>query len=472
MDLRKRALVGIAGMFLAAGPALPQTIRSGSPPTISSWPKYGGTLSMSGTPTGISEITPSTVRRLILDWHISLDGPVASAPSVFGGRLYVGDWAGIESAINVQTGAVIARADLGRTHAPQCDPSALGITSSPALINGRLYVAGGDDAFYALNRDTLAVIWRHSLGDNSENGGYYGWSSPAVVDNRILQGVASNCDTPFVPGRLVALDRLTGEEVASASFTTGGKVGNGVWTSPAVDVRNHKIFVTTASGLDYKDGFGYSIVRLNLDTLAIEDSWKVNPDDASWDADWGSSPTQFEDRRGRQLVGAGHKDGHYYAFKRASLAEGPIWTAVVAQAGEVPQAGDGTLSTAAFDGTRLYVGGGVPPGPPAPYVAGSVVALDPTDGSVEWRQMFPGPVIAPVSVVNGVVFAAGGNLIAALDAATGEVLWSFRTAAPIYGGIAISGDAVFVGDLAGKLYAFRLFFAPGEAVMRLPKELR
>ena len=51
---------------------------------------------------------------------------------------------------------------------------------------------------------------------------------------------------------------------ASAPFIGDGGFGNGVWTSPAVDVQNGKVFVTTASGVDYWDALGYSIVRLNL----------------------------------------------------------------------------------------------------------------------------------------------------------------------------------------------------------------
>jgi outer membrane protein assembly factor BamB len=411
---------------------------------------------MSGTPTGASSLGVATVPQLTLAWTTSLKGPIASAPSVLDGTLYVGDWAGFETAVDVQGGKVIAQADLGRTHAPQCNPSSLGITSTPAIDDKVIYVAGGDDAFYALDRATLAIIWRKSLGDNSATGGYYGWSSPSVVGGRVLQGVASNCDDPFVPGRLVALDRLTGEEVASAPFIGDGGIGNGVWTSPAVDVQSGKIFVTTASGVNYWDALGYSIVRLDLQTLAVEDSWKVSPDDSTWDADWGSSPTLFADQTGRQLVGAGHKDGHYYAFRQSELSAGPVWTAEVATSGEEPQMGDGTLSTAAFDGTALYVGGGTPPDSSDPLVHGSVVAIDPASGGILWRQTFPGPVIAPVSTVHGVVFAVGGNLIAALDAADGKVLWSYRTTAPLYGGIAIAGDTLFVGDLSGKLYAFRI----------------
>jgi len=452
-----RQVIGVLALLLltAASPTTPIRSRP-AVPRATGWPKYCGNASMSGTPTGSSLISVATIPRLTLAWKTPLNGPIASAPSVLRGTLYVGDWGGFETAIDVQSGEVLAQANLGRTEAPQCNPSTLGITSSPAIDGDIVYVAGGDDAFYALDRDTLAVVWRKPLGDNSASGGYYGWSSPSVVGGRVLQGVASNCDNPFVQGRLVALDRLTGEEVASAAFIGDGGVGNGVWTSPSVDVQNGKIFVTTASGLDYFDGMGYSIVRLDLKSFAVEDKWKVSSEDSTWDADWGSSPTLFADPSGRQLVGAGHKDGHYYAFLRSDLGAGPVWTALVAKPGEVPQDGDGTLSTAAFDGTAVYVGGGVPPDSADPYVHGSVSAIDPASGEILWRQGFPGPVIAPVSTVHGIVFAAGGNLVAALDATDGKVLWSYRTAAPLYGGIAIAGDTIFVGDLSGKLYAFRI----------------
>jgi len=420
------------------------------------WPKYCGTLAMTGTPTGASPIDARSVAATRLSWRTKLDGSIASAPSVLRNRLYIGDWSGTESLIDTFNGRVIARANLGQTHAPQCQPSQLGITSSAAIENGVVYVAGGDDGFYALDAHTLAPLWRTSLGDNSANGGYYGWSSPAAIGDVVLQGVASNCDHPFVQGRLVALDRSTGQEVASARFIGDGGVRNGVWTSPTVDVENGKVFVTTASGLDYFDGLGYSILRLDLATLKLEDTWKVDAEDATWDADWGSSPTLFSDSSGRQLVGAGHKNGLYYAFLRSDLAAGPVWSTIVATQGDVPQDGDGTLSTAAFDGTRIYVGGGTPPDAIGTETHGSVVAIDPANGNVLWRQTFPGPVIAPVSTVHGVVFASGGNLVQALDAANGNVLWSYRTDAPVYGGIAIAGNTIFVGDLSGTLYAFRV----------------
>jgi outer membrane protein assembly factor BamB len=421
---------------------------------VASWPKYCGNVSMTGTPAGSSPINTSTAVRLNLAWKTAVKGPIASAPSVYREVAYIGDWGGFESAIDVVSGKIVAQTFLGKTFAVQCYPSSLGITSSPAIVDDVLYLAGGDDNFYALDRETLDVVWKKSLGDTSA--GYYGWSSPAVVGDRVLQGIASNCDNPFVPGRLVALDRHTGTEVAGAQFISDGKVGNGVWTSPAVDMQNRTVFVTTASGLDWSDGLGYSIVRVNLDTLAIEDSWKVNLGSTTWDGDWGSSPTLFFDRNGQEYVGAGHKDGHYYAFQRSNLAAGPVWRTPVSQSGDAPQDGDGTISTAAFDGARIYVGGGNAPNSNNPYLNGTLVAIDPATGKVLWRHGFPAPVLSPVSTVNGVVFAAGGNLIEALNGKDGSVLWSFRTDQQIYGGIAIAGDTIYVGDLSGQLYAFRI----------------
>ena len=133
-----------------------------------------------------------------------------------------------------------------------------------------------------------------------------------------------------------------------------------------------------------------------------------------------------------------------------------MWKAAIAQAGDAPQDGDGTISTAAFDGARIYVGGGNAPGSNNPYLNGTVVAIDPLTGKILWRHGFPGPVLAPISTVNGVVFAAGNNQIEALDGKTGNVLWSYRTDGGIFGGIAIAGDTIFVGDLSGQLYAFRI----------------
>jgi outer membrane protein assembly factor BamB len=408
------------------------------------WPKYCGNLEMTGVAEGERAINPSSVPALRLAWTDTLTGSIASSPTVVAGRVYVGDWSGTEWSLDAASGTVLARTNLGTTSVTWCNPSDLGITSAPAFSNGILYLAGGDDGFYALDAKDLSVRWRTSLGDNSGLGGYYGWCSPAVVGDRVIQGISSNCDDPFVEGRLDALDAGAGTILASADLaqtTVHFEEGAGVWTSPAVDLTAGKVFATSASAYHYDDGLAYSILRFSLPDLSIEDHWKLSPEDFALapDSDWGSSPTLFHDAAGNRLVGAGQKNGYYYAFSRDDLAGGPLWKAPIATPGFCPQCGGGTLSTAAFDGKRLYV-----------------VALDPASGAELWRTAMAGPVLAPISFANGVVFAAGGTSCVALDAATGAVLWHGEASEILWGGIAISDGRIFFGDFGGNLYAYEV----------------
>jgi outer membrane protein assembly factor BamB len=426
------------------------------------WPKYCANLEMTGVAAGERAISVDSVANLRLAWKDTLSGAVASSPTVVAGTVYVGDWSGTEWAVDAPTGAVLASAYLGVTSAPQCNPPALGVTSAAAVVSGIVYIAGGDDGFYALDAGTLGTLWKTHLGDNQAQGGYYGWCSPAVVNGLVFQGISSNCDNPFINGRVDAMDTVSGAVVASADLSRTSDpthYGSGVWTSPAVDLGARKVFVTTASAYHYDDAFAYSIVRLTFGDLAIEDAWKLSPDDfaLAMDADWGSSPTLFVDSSARALVGAGQKNGYYYAFLRDGLSGGPVWKTQVAVPGECPQCAEGSISTAAFDGTRLYVGGGYPVDFSSP---GAVTALDPATGAVLWRAAMGGPVLAPISWANGVVFAAGGKACVALDAVTGAVLWTTNADGLLYGGVSISRGRIFFGDVAGNLYAYEIPAAP------------
>jgi len=466
MGERQKRWISLAGVVLFCLGALavdaerilrPETIvrRHLSHIPDNDWPRYCASNSMSGVAAGEQIISAASAGSLHLLWSRKLSGPIASEPSVVRGKLYVGDWGGNEWLLDAASGDTIASIDLGQTKDDSCNPAILGVTSSAAVVGNIIYLAGGDDAFYALNADNLSVIWRKSLGDNSPSGGYYGWSSPAVAGGRVIQGIASNCDNPFPRGAIVALDQATGVELKSNYFVPEDKVGGGVWTSPAIDTQTGKIYVTTGSALSFADGDAFSIIRLDLNTFDIEDRWKLPNDSGKyWDGDWGSSPTLFTDPAGRQLVGAGQKDGGYYAFDRSNLDAGPVWVAPIAVGGDVPQIGQGTLSTAAFDGKRLYVGGGIPRDNIDPAVFGAVSAVNPATGKIIWRHTFTGPVLGPVSFANGVVFAAGGKTVVALDAVTGAVLWSFEMNNWGFAGVVIARGRAYVGDLDGNLYAF------------------
>jgi outer membrane protein assembly factor BamB len=444
---------------VSAAPAHSVATGVQTTPAHSDWPKYCGSLGMTGTAQSAGNLSNQTAPFYTLAWSAQLSGPIASQPTVVGDLVYIGDWSGMEWGLDATTGITVAQAYLGTTSAPQCDPSNLGITSSATVSNGILYIAGGDTSFYALDAQTLDVVWSQYLGDNSAGGGYYGWCSPAVAGSKVIQGIASNCDNPFVPGRVVGLGLFDGSLTSEALLITPDwphdVTGSGVWTSPSVDEANHDVFVTTASANQIDDGYAYSIVRLDLDSLTIQESWKLTDADPLADADWGTSPTLFTDSTGNQMVGAGEKDGHYYAFPRRGLTSGPIWKTQLAKGGACPLCADGILSTAAFDGMRLYVGSGRPPDV-ADDIIGAVYALNPDDGTILWQQTFAAPVIAPISYANGVVFTTVGKTAVALDAETGTKLWSADTEAVCVGGVAVTDRGIVFGDMAGNLYAYAI----------------
>jgi polyvinyl alcohol dehydrogenase (cytochrome) len=155
----------------------------------------------------------------------------------------------------------------------------------------------------------------------------------------------------------------------------------------------------------------------------------------------------------------------------------------------------------AFDGTRIYLS--ITNQHHIPYrltengsltstavTGGSWAALDPATGKIIWQTADPGTEVvggstvgvwdlAPVSVANGVVYAASmahgasSNEFYALDAATGQVLWSAPAqrqsppggnssvnAAPaivnstVYWGTGYSRSGPVEGSGGNELYAF------------------
>ena len=216
------------------------------------------------------KLSVSSASTLKLKFTFAAGGPIASSVSIVGTTAYFGSWDGYEYAVNTQTGALIWKQNLGTTTDPGCNPVNNGVTSSPAIVNGVLYVGGGGPYWYALDPTTGNILWKVYTGDNSQAGAHYNWSSPLIVGNYAYIGIASNCDNPLVQGQLLQVaisGAQQGQIVNSYSFVPNGEVGGGVWTTPTYDSATNTIFVSTGTLNDHTQTQSQAIVALNATTL-------------------------------------------------------------------------------------------------------------------------------------------------------------------------------------------------------------
>ncbi len=90
-----------------------------------------------------------------LEWSATTGGPVfRSSPAVVNGVVYVGSTDLRVHALNANTGATLWTATTGGP-----------VISSPAVVNGVVYVGSTDLMVYALNATTGATLWNRVTGE-------------------------------------------------------------------------------------------------------------------------------------------------------------------------------------------------------------------------------------------------------------------------------------------------------------------
>jgi polyvinyl alcohol dehydrogenase (cytochrome) len=319
-------------------------------------------------------------------------------------------------------------------------------------------------------------------------------------------------------GSVVALDEASGKKLWQAYMVPTGYSGGAVWGStPVIDGARNAIYVGTGNNYSAPqavktcyasnpkspdcaaaDDHFDSVVALDLTTGKVK--WVTrtiyydlsttscqyypagydncpNPEGPDYDFG-GSGPNML----GPDLIGIGQKSGVYWALN-------PDNGNVVWQTQVGPGSGFGGVEWGtAFDGTRIYVpisnwsyltyalrpGGEKVDG-------GSWAALDPSNGQVIWQTATPGacsPAVSgyeqgcmapgPASAAGGVVFVGSMDTnpnnptMFALDAASGEVLWSYNAGSSVNAAPAISGDSIYwgsgypMGTGNDKLFAFSI----------------
>ena len=439
-----------------------------SPPgQVGEWASFGFDTSNSRTNATESIITPDNVKGLVQRWRIDDLKGVTSTPVVIDGVVYFGDWTGAAHAVSIADGTSRWKTEL-------IDQN---VMSSVAVHGDAVYVATNSHLF-RLDRATGTKVWEVSTSPNPIA---ITPATPVVIGDRVVLGVASG--ELMVPrekysfrGSVTAYAASDGAVDWQVWLTKGDATegaGVGVWSTPAVDTERGLLFVGTGNTYEPPAStMADSIVAIRVDSGEIAWSHQFTfPDVFSGgyqegaDADVGAGPNLWE-QDGRALVGAGDKTGTYYALDRDTGEV--VWQTAMTGGSAL----GGVIGTSAIDAERIYVGSNVgDPVTSSPTGKAKILALDRDGGAIEWEKEVEGAIYAPVSVSPGVVYAATvAGTMYALDATDGSELWSFTAEDQVGGGATVVdgtvlwgwGFALFgPGSGKGGLLAFRPGGGPG-----------
>ncbi len=174
------------------------------------WPMYQHDSRHSGTASGSSSITSTTVGQLTQRFKVSLDGPVNTKPSIVDGKAYIGT-----SKYGAGGGGTLYKIDIcsgcidGKF--PTNDPafySISGIGGSPAIHKGKVYFTTVGGKVYCLDAASMtksaphpAPLWVTDLKNPSQNLAQAQaqnqpvsnpsgdcWSSPLLVKDKVYVG--------------------------------------------------------------------------------------------------------------------------------------------------------------------------------------------------------------------------------------------------------------------------------------------
>jgi polyvinyl alcohol dehydrogenase (cytochrome) len=474
-----------------------------------------------------SKIGAGNVANLAVKWQFTTGGDVSATPAVDGSTVYFPDWAGNLYAVDQTTGNQVwshkvsdytgLAGDFARA-----TPAIFGNLLIFGDQGGRV---GGGAWMLAVNKQTGNLVWKTQV----ESVGTFALiTQSAVVDGSTAYVGVSSAEElyeAFIPGyvcctfrgSMLALNANTGQ-ILWQTYTMPSGVrgdsytGGSVWGStPVIDHARNSVYIGTGNNYSMPisvqncvaaatdpaatqacispNNHFDSVMALDLKTGAVKwssvaipsDSFNAScifpgnpnnncPQPGGPDYDFGQGPALFTVRpngNGKpvDLLGAGQKSGQYWTFNPDTGAV--VWVTQVGPGGTL----GGLEWGSATDGNRIYVAISNNEGKPfLGGTSGGWSALDAATGQILWQTADPTGGIDPgaVSAANGVVYGcsldAQGHMYG-LDAATGNIKWSFASGGSCNSGAAISNGVVYwgsgysnfgLGTPNNKFYAFGL----------------
>ena len=438
-------------------------------------------------PAPMAQLTAAQVPKLKLKWAFAFEGqPRAFAqPTVMGGRVFVGSANKKVYSLSAATGCTYWTFEAEF-------PVRTAITVGANGKGWALYFADLHASAYALDAETGKLLWKTRVEEHPSamstgaptlfNGALYVPTSSAEE----VYGADAKYECCKFRGSVSALDASTGKVLWKSYAITSepkahrknkqgtqlwGPAGAGVWSSPTIDVKQKRVYLTT--GDDYidpaSDGSDSFIAfdatngtRLWARQMTSGDTYNVAcdlpgayrlncPENAGPDHDFSSSAILVDLPKGKRALIAGQKSGVVHAIDPDNSGA-ILWQQRLSAGGK----SGGIQWGSATDGENVYVAvsdvaqKAAPPGSPGaqqtlfgipmqldPNVGGGLYALNVATGKTVWHTPHPGcnnkPGCSPaqsaaVTAIPRVVFSGGldGHL-RAYAAKDGRILWDVDT---------------------------------------------
>lgn len=441
------------------------------------WPQWGGEPSrnMASNETGLpddfepgeligrsGDVDMTTTKNV--KWIAPLGSQAYGNATVSDGRVlvgtnndaprdpkYKGD-RGVVYCLDEKTGKLVWQLAVPKLGAGKVsDWEFLGVCSSPAVADGRVYVVtnlcevicldldgltDGNDGvqdeltYYRLPANTKLgehdadVVWRfdmrRELGIFPHN---ITSSSVLVVDGDVYATTSNGVDWSHldVPNRqapcLVKLDAKTGELLAEEASGVSTRLMHCNWSSPSAGKINGQTMIFFGAGDGFMYGFDPKPVMDEEGYPIFNEIWRCDGVPMNYRFDSDSRPIKYATAPGPSEFIA---TPVFYKSK------------VYAAIGQDPEHGEGVGSLTCFDPMRL----------------GDAT----TTGGIIWRDTEIHRAISTCSIADDLLYVADySGVIHCLDALTGQRYWTHDTQGHVWGSTMVVDGKVYVGNEDGYL---------------------
>jgi outer membrane protein assembly factor BamB len=457
------------------GTALPHTVATATPAPNGhvGWTMFGFDDVRSGKNPAETTLGRANVASLHLHWSYATAGAIYAQPvlaanvalaSGTADVLYVVDESGGVTALNAATGATVWKQTFPDANSSCGDLPQWGITSTPVVDRARnaLFVIDGTGAAHALNLATGATApgWPASVQLNVPTLTYT-YAALAEMPNGTLYATSAGyCDDNVYQAAVYALDASSGRRLETWYPQSAPNYGNGIWGAGGVvaDPRAavSDVYVATGNAFPESALYSDSVVRVTASLSPVAANWRYAASVPN-DDDFGAAPLTFVAPGCLPQLVVLQKNGQLDLYDLDAVGAGPVQQIAIGSP-SIEGLNIGTASYDAATGT-VYVANALAN---APYGQGVLAfSLFNCQLVLAWQHAAagaPSPLSQPV-IANGVVYYAtgSGKTIAALDAATGALLWTSPAfGAPSYTAPAVVNGSVFAGSFDKHVYAFGL----------------